>query len=107
MWGELFGFEIAQLKEKIQLNREVCKGCEEVFLRLSQCKHVNALISGKARSAIECLDFLIVENMQSLGWWSDIRTGHTSPFLTLTTFPGTRFPFGRLAIVSDVALQAA
>jgi hypothetical protein len=75
---QLFGFEIAQLKEKIQLNREIWKGCEEVFLRLSQCKHVSAIISGKARSAIEGLDFLIVENMQSLRWWSDIQTGHTS-----------------------------
>jgi len=66
------------LKEKIQLNREVCKGCEEVFLRLGQCKHGSAIIYGKARSAVESLDFLIVENMQSLRWWSDIRTGHTS-----------------------------
>jgi len=66
------------LKEKIELNRDVCKGCEEVFLRLGQGKHVSAIISGKARSAIECLDFLIVENMQSLRWWSDIWTGHTS-----------------------------
>jgi hypothetical protein len=30
---QLFGFEIAQLKEKIELKRERCKGCEEVFLQ--------------------------------------------------------------------------
>src|SRR5258708_17161357 len=96
MWGELFGFEIAQLKEKIQLNREVGKGCEEVFLRLSQCKHVNALISGKASSAIEFLDFLIVENMPSLTLSTDTLTVHTSPLLTLTKVPGTRSPFGSL-----------
>src|SRR5258708_35728397 len=57
----LFGSEIAQLKEKIELNREMCKGCEEVCLRLGQCKHISALVSGQARSAIESFDFLIVE----------------------------------------------
>jgi hypothetical protein len=71
---------IAQLKEKIELNREVCKGCEEVFLRLGQCKHISALVSGQARSAIESFDFLIVENMQPLRWCRDIRPGHTSSF---------------------------
>ncbi len=74
----LFGFEIAQLKEKIELNREVYKGCKKVFLRLGQGKHGSAIVSGKARSAVESLDFLIVENMQSLRWCRDIRPGHTS-----------------------------
>jgi len=68
------------LKEKTQLKREMCKGCEEVFLRLGQGKHVCAIISAQARPAVECLDFLIVENRQSLRWWSDIRIGHTSSF---------------------------
>jgi hypothetical protein len=77
---QLFGFEIAQLKEKIQLNREVCKGCEEVFLWLGQGKHVRAIVPAQAGSAVESLDFLIVENMQSLWWWGDIRIGHTSSF---------------------------
>src|SRR5260370_16295704 len=77
---QLFGFEIAQLQEKIQLNRDLCKGCQEVFLRLGQGKHVGAILSTQARSAVEGLNFLIVENMQSLRWWRYIWTGHISSF---------------------------
>src|SRR5579859_5308791 len=43
---QLFDFEIAQLQEKIELNWERCKGCEKVFLRLGQGKHISSFIFG-------------------------------------------------------------
>src|SRR5579859_6101730 len=54
---QLFGFEIPQLQEKIQMKRWVGKGCEEVFLWLGQGKHIRALVSAQAWSAVECFDF--------------------------------------------------
>jgi len=36
-----------------------------------------------------------------------VDSWHDGSFLTLTTFPGARFAFGRFTIIGNVALQAA
>ena len=73
---ELFGFEVAQLEDAIDLDFHPPEGEGQVVLRLGEGKVVGALVSGEAGSPMERFDFLVVEDPLSFGWCVGLRDAH-------------------------------
>ena len=77
---QLFGFEIAQLEEKIDLDMEEAEALEDLLFRPCEGKIQLALLSREAGPPIESVNFLLREDLEALGWCGFFLIGHGSPY---------------------------